>query len=417
LSAAAPVYNSKNEVVAVVGADISLEALNKIQTNLIFIMLMGVAFSVILSVLLAILLSSRISRPLKKLVNALNGIASNSGDLTQTINIKTRDEIEALADATNRMLENIKTIVKAIRNMSSVIDGNTSEMAHAMQNTSQNENAICSTMNEIASGAEEQMQNINQSYTMLNALSSIIDTLEANSEIIGRSASSTAGYAVDCLKAVNDLESQTTGNAILLKKTSDSAQILEEDAIEAEKIIEVISQIAKQTNMLALNAAIEAARAGEQGKGFAVVAEEIRHLSENTSVSVKQIAQNINKMRQQSGETSLALNDVVKTVSGQADSIFKTSGSISDINTVMSGITSVLSDVSSSINNIYKSKQSIMSLNSKIQQTSELMATSTNQIISSQEEQHTMVNNVSERLRALNEMAHQLEHTVNSFKI
>jgi methyl-accepting chemotaxis protein len=417
MSAAAPIYNSKNEVAGVVGADISIGVKQKILSNLLFMTMLGVVFSILLSVILALLLSSGISRPIKKLVVALDALASNSGDLTQTIEVKTGDEIEALAVATNCMLANIKEIVRAIRDTSHVIDTNTSEISQAMHTSTETEEIISNTMSEIASGAEEQMRNIAQSSEKLNALSSIVDSLASNSEKIGQSANSTSLYTSDCLKAVSDLQTLSTNNAAILKKASDNAKGLEEDAIEAVKIIEVISQISEQTNMLALNAAIEAARAGEQGKGFAVVAEEIRHLSENTSISAKQIAQYIGKIRERSGETSTALNEVVRTVTGQADSINKTASSLADINNVMSVITSLLGDVSSSIISIYENKQSVIALNDGIQQASEQMASSTSEITSSQEEEHAIVENVSERVNELYEMAKELENTVGSFKI
>jgi methyl-accepting chemotaxis protein len=417
MSAAAPIYNSNNEVVGVVGADISVDVINKILSSLMIMALLGVLFSTILSVILALLLSSKISKPITKLVKALDGLASNSGDLTQIIDIKTGDEIEALAKATNRMLANIIEIVKAIRHTSHVIDIYTSEISQAMQTSTETEETISNSMSEIASSAEEQVQNITQSSVKLNTLSSIVDSLISSSEKIGRSANSTSLYTADCLKAVSDLQIQSADNAVILKKASDNAKGLEVDAIEAVKIIEVITQISEQTNMLSLNAAIEAGRAGEQGKGFAVVADEIRHLSENTSESARQIAQYIGKILERSSETSTALNDVVRTVSGQADSINKTALSLSDINTVMAEIASILNDVSSSVNRIYDNKESVLKLNGGIQQASELMASSTCQVTSSQEEEHAIIENVSERIKALHEMAQELEQTVGNFKI
>lgn len=417
LSAAAPIYNSKNEVVAVLGADISVENVTKIQSNIIYIILVGAAFSIILSIIIAQILSSKISKPVFKLVHALSDIASNSGDLTQTINIKTGDEIEVLANATNRVLANIKEIVKTIRNTSSIIDENSTEIAQAMQNTTEAQEVISIAMVEIASGAEDQLQSITQSSIRLNTLSSIIDKLEADSEKIGTSATSASEYAAGCLKAVSDLLTQSNGNTEILNRASDTAQKLEEESSEAVKIIEVISQISAQTNMLALNAAIEAARAGEHGKGFAVVADEIRHLSESTSASAKQIATYINDICRQSAETSLTLNNVVQTVSVQAVSINETGKLLSDIDKVMTKITAILCDISSSIKGIHADKQSLIAFNDGIQQASEQMASTTSEITSSQEEQHTIIESVSESLKALNEMAHELEHAVNSFII
>ncbi len=416
LSTLLPLYNSNNEIVAVIGADIDIGSVKQIKTNLIVTIAGGILISIIISAILAIILSLRMTRPLKLLVKSLDEVASNSGDLTQTINIKTGDEIEALADAANRVLANIREIIKAIRLTTNTIDVNTSEISHAMFNTAKAEEEIGNTMSQIAAGSEEQLQNINQSTSQLNALSSAIDALEANSEKIGISASSAAAYADKCLTSVNSLRTQTSNNVEILKKVSDNAKELENYSVEAVRIIEAISEISGQTNMLALNAAIEAARAGEHGKGFAVVAEEVRHLSDSTAQSTREIAQYIDKIRQQSNETSQSLSDVVITVSDQTSSINSNSCSLLDISNVMGSIKKTLEDISKSIKSISRNKQDIISINTEIQLASELMASSTAEISASQQEQNAIVVSVTDRVKALNDMALELGNTVNKFK-
>ncbi|HEX2947388.1 MAG TPA: methyl-accepting chemotaxis protein [Clostridia bacterium] len=417
LSAAAPVYDSNKKVVAVVGADIEIKSIENMQKQMIIRSSAGVAISVVIAILLALILSVRITRPIKLLNSAMSNLASNSGDLTRTIDIRTGDEIESLAVSTNQVLANIRDIIRTIRNTSAAIDKSTAEINHAMSSSSEAASQISSAMNEITVGAEEQLQNVSNSSVRLNEVSDIVNSLEANSEKIGISLNSAVEFTAECMKSITGLQAKTADNSEVIKKASENAKDLENYSNEAVKIIGVISQISDQTNMLALNAAIEAARAGEQGKGFAVVAEEIRHLSENTSVSAKQIAQYIAQIKTQSGETSLTLNSVASSVSEQTESIQRTTSSLSGINEVMASIKTALDEVSSSVRNIFESKQNIINMNDGIQKSSESMASSTTEVTSSQQEQQAIIDSVCELISELDVMSKELESTVNKFRI
>lgn len=416
-SAFAPVYNSKNDIVAVVGADISVGDVQKIKQTLMLIIAGGVLFSILLSITLALFISSVISKPVTHLVKAMDDIARNSGDLTQKVRIKTGDELELLAESTNNLLSNIRSIVGIIRGTSLNINDNSKEIALSIENTSAVTDTIAKAMEDIAYNASEQLQNINDSSIKLQSLSEIINALSNSSKEIDDSVKEATKGANDCLKAVEDLKDKADLSTDILKSASKTAEMLQANSSKVGKVIDVITGISEQTNLLALNAAIEAARAGDQGRGFAVVADEIRKLAESTTRSAKEISQYANEIKNQSKGTSSAMDNIIGAVSGQMDSIRNTGSMLNNINSIVSRITGSLMEIESAVNKVYNDKQDIITLNNGIQLASEQMAATTEEINSSEEEQHAVIESISDRLRNLNDMADELNSAVDRFII
>lgn len=234
--------------------------------------ILGVLILVSLSSLY--LLNRFVGSRIQKLRNEINAVSS-SKDLTKNVEIDTKDEIGDIAEAFNNLLETFGTIVKDIKHAS----GQNSVVS---ENLSKNSLEIKQRFNE-----EKDLVEHTDAYAkeMGALLQESVAKIEHSKDDIIKAQSFINDVQENVAKFVCKIDENTHNEIELAEKLN----TLSRETEQVKGILNVIGDIADQTNLLALNAAIEAARAGEHGRGFAVVADEVRQLAERTQKSLVEI--------------------------------------------------------------------------------------------------------------------------------
>jgi methyl-accepting chemotaxis protein len=166
----------------------------------------------------------------------------------------------------------------------------------------------------MAAGAQEQSAQTSEIASAVEQMSKTILETTRNSSAAAEAAKNAGSIAKEGGKIIMDTIDGMNRIAEVVKKSAETVHVLGKNSDQIGEIVQVIDDIADQTNLLALNAAIEAARAGEQGRGFAVVADEVRKLAERTTKATKEIASMIKQIQVDTNEAVVSMNEGTKEV-------------------------------------------------------------------------------------------------------
>ncbi len=312
------------------------EYLGSIDAMMIIMLFTSLAIIAVALVLGYIIVHLSI-KPLRKVRENINEIATGNADLTKRISVSSKDEVGEVVAGFNKFTEKLQTIVSGVKNSKNTLMQAGEDMDASAQDTADSIAQILENISHVHKQISSQSESVNQTASAMNEIMANVESFEkmmmSQSENVSQ-ASSAVEQMIGNIASVNssvekmaesfgELQNDAQNGARKQEAVNEKISHIESQSELLQEANKAIASIASQTNLLAMNAAIEAAHAGDAGKGFSVVADEIRKLSETSSQQSKTIGEQLGSIRESiktvvsaSGESSAAFLNVSDKIRG-----------------------------------------------------------------------------------------------------
>ena len=325
------------------------------------------------------------------------------GDLTQEIEVSSKDEIGTLLAAMKNMVDNLNTMFSDITTGIETLASSSTELSAISQQMASNSEQSAGKSSSVAAAAEEMSANMNSVAAAAEQASQNVDIVASSAEEMSSTIQEIARNTEKGRSISSEAVAQTTSASQKMEQLGRAAQ-------SVGKVTETITDISEQTNLLALNATIEAARAGEAGKGFAVVANEIKELARQTAEATGQIRQQIEGIQESTGTSVEEIKQVTEI--------------INDVNDVVSNIASAIEEQSIATKeiagNVAQASQGIQEVTQNVSEASTVSGTISSDIVEVNTASQEIANASSQvRLSSeeLSSLSERLQGMVAKFKI
>lgn len=377
-------------------------------------MILVIVIFLVLGTALAYFVIRSVTRPINRLKEA--ALKISSGDLTEEIDIRKKDEVGELAVSFKKMQDSLRDLLDQVDKSAEMVVSSSEELKANAENTTQASHEINSAAVQIASGAETQTNGTENSAQAMSEIAKAMEKVTDSTMAISSLSNATLEHAKQGGEAVRETVAQMKSIAGSVAQSNAKIQALFENSKQISQITEVIKGIAAQTNLLALNAAIEAARAGEHGKGFAVVADEIRKLADQSQNSTKEIEKLITQIQHDTEDSVREMEQVSKDVEA---GVSRSKDSIGKFDTIMNGmkeITPQVEEMAAISEEISASVQEVTSTANELAQIAEENAAATEEMAASIESHLKSMDDISDSARALSYLAEYLQEMVKKYK-
>ena len=398
-----------------VNASMQMDYINKDLNSILLSSVLIALLIILLSTIITYLFISKLLSPIIKMKKVAEKVGK--GDLTERVDISSKDEIGMLANNFNIMIDNMKALISEVIKMTSNVSTTSQQVMNSTNQTKEVSSQIANTVSTLASGATKQAEAAQKGNEMVNNLIEDINNINESTKKLEVVTDMAIEKVDEGMKNIENQKTKMVDNKQVADSVSNQVSVLSEKSKKIEEVVDLIKSVAEQTNLLALNASIEAARAGEHGKGFAVVADEVRKLAEQSTKATEDIRLLINQVQESISQVVEETDRTQIIVKEQENAVSKTNNSFTDILVSVKDVQNHIKEVSQANEALNINSGKVGEYINNISNIIEETASGTEEVAASTEQQAASMEHVAALSASLSELSQKLEQTVEKFNI
>ena len=328
-----------------------------------------------------------------------------------------KDEVGNIMRAVLKLRGELTAVVTELKNQSGNLFEQSASLSKSASDTMNNMKDTDRAVDEMANGATMLAQETQSASENVIEIGNMIDKVNDNTEELAKDADNMKELGENAENILRQLIAGQKEMVTHIGVVNDKTHEANKAAGKISEVVNLITEIASQTNLLSLNASIEAARAGEAGRGFAVVAENIKQLAEQTTSSAADIQDIIHDLEQKSDETVEKTEAVNNIVNKQSEDMKQTADILNQVITGITGLIDKIDSIAVSVANMDKSKENVVDVIGNLSSVSQENAASTEETSASTTMAMETVKKIADEAVNLKDIAQELEDRMKQFII
>ena len=344
----------------------------------------------------------------------------SEGDLTTPVNaksLKRTDEIGSMAVALDLTMKELRNIISGIQHSADVLMRNGTDLGDMAAQTSHTTDEISLAVEEVSKGAITQAEEVERATNLVSDMGMKIEQIVHSIDVLYAVAENMQKAGNEAQNNMNLLKDSNEQTNTAIEKVAENVEKTDKSVSAISEALQLITDIADETNLLSLNASIEAARAGEAGRGFAVVAAQIQKLAEESNASAAQIEDIIATLSQDSANTLTVMDNLRENITVQQEKMLDTIEKFSSVREGIVASTDNTSQIHTQASDCDNSRVSVVDIIQDLSALSEENAASTEETTASMQELNATINLLSNAAKELQDLAISLENDMRFFKL